>query len=77
MPKSVASLKLKKDDVKTPSSRGILAIKWTTKMTFIWLAQRILPLNKNGKENKGDGKGDVIKLACVLEYNQEMGGVGK
>lgn len=81
MPKDLSSLKLKKGEVASRSSRGILALKWSDRKDVYLLSTKHAnaQMTDTGKKkiNKG-GKSDAkntMKPKCVIEYNHGMGGV--
>ncbi|XP_014487785.1 PREDICTED: piggyBac transposable element-derived protein 4-like isoform X3 [Dinoponera quadriceps] len=76
MPKVFSSMKLKKGEVKTLSSHGLLALKWRDKKDVHILSTKHsnADLINTGKrrKNKGGDSENIIKPASVLEYNKDM-----
>lgn len=81
MPRKLASLKLKKGEVKTLSSHGILALRWHDRkyVYMITTKHSSADMIEPGKRRRKKGREaeNIIKPACVMEYNQGMGGVDK
>ncbi|XP_042145916.1 piggyBac transposable element-derived protein 4-like [Ixodes scapularis] len=84
MPKDLVAKKLKKGEVESRSSHGILAVKWHDRKDVYILStmHSNSDMTATGKKRWIKRKGqsdaeDVIKPSCVLDYNIGMGGVDK
>jgi hypothetical protein len=83
MPKDLVNIKLKKGEVATQSSRGLLALKWKDKKDVYFLSSKHKNANmtdtgkKQRKKKGGEQEENVIKPKCILEYNKGMGGVDR
>ncbi|GFR13151.1 piggyBac transposable element-derived protein 4 [Trichonephila clavata] len=79
MPKTLSLQKLKRGEVATQSTSGLLALKWKGKKDVYLLSTK----HKNSEMiDTGKMRWDkkkvvhkIIKLACIIEYNDGMGGV--
>lgn len=81
MPKNLALLKLKKGEIASRSSRGILALKWSDRKEVYLLSTKHKNEEMTDTEKKRIQKGgkaetkNTMKPKCVIEYNHGMGGV--
>lgn len=81
MPKDLESLKLKKGEIATRSSNGILALKWSDRKDVYLLSTKHKNAEMTDTGKKKFQKGgkcavdNTIKPKCVIEYNHGMGGV--
>jgi len=81
MPKELTSYKLKKGEVRTLSSKGILSLRWHDKKDVYILSTKhskaeMVDTGKPRRKKGGEAE-TVLKPTCVLEYNRGMGGVDK
>lgn len=82
MPKVLSSLILKKGEVQTRSSRGLLALRWRDKKDIFMLSTKHLNANmvdtgKIRSKKRSDVQERIIKPNCVIDYNQGTGGVDR
>lgn len=81
LPKDLESVKLRKGDIATRSSNGILAVKWSDRKDVYLLSTKHENAEKTDTGKKKIEKGgksseaNMMKPKCVIEYNHGMGGV--
>lgn len=81
MPKDLEATKLKKGEVATRSSKGILAVKWSDRKEVYLLStmHKNAEMTDTGKRKVEKGgkraKENTFKPKCVIDYNHGMGGV--
>ncbi|KAG8238821.1 hypothetical protein J437_LFUL010535 [Ladona fulva] len=73
MPKKLASMALKKDEVHTLSSRCL----YPHAQHKAFMSQSIMKETGKKRRRKDGSKESVSKPACVIDYNRGMGGVHK
>ncbi|KAG0433428.1 PiggyBac transposable element-derived protein 4 [Dictyocoela muelleri] len=82
MPKTLVLDKLKRGEVATQSTSGLLALKWKDKKDVYLLSTKhknseIIDTGKMRWDKKKKEVHKIIKPACVIEYNFGMGGVDR
>ena len=73
VPTSVKSKKLKKGEMVAAESNGIMVLKWKDKRDVAFIST----FHDNSMGRKVVRGKEVVKPQCILQYNNNMGGIDK